>query len=73
MNCYERLANAIILKAVEDYRSYRKVLAREPDNVRVQAQFNQCEEFFLSDWFQVLSDVDGAFILKRLKEEEVKQ
>lgn len=70
MNCYQLLANAIIKKTVDDYRSARKVLARKPDNILAKRQVNQCKMFFLSDWFQSLSNVDGAFILKKLKNEE---
>ena len=70
MNCYQRLANTIIIKAVADYRSARRVLAREPDNVLAQRQVSQCKMFFLSGWFKVLTNVDGTFVLKRLKAEE---
>ena len=70
---YWRLANGIILKAVDDYRSARKTLTREPENEMAQRQVSQCEKFFLSDWFTVLSSVDGSFVLKKLKAEEVKQ
>ena len=73
MHGYNLLANGIILKAVDDYRSARKTLARDPDNVLAQRQVSQCEKFFLSGWFQVLSNVDGSFVLKKLKAEEVKQ
>ena len=71
LNYPQRLANAIILKAVDDYRDARKVLAREPANLLAKRQMVQCEEFFLSKWLEVLTDVDGAFILKRLKNEEL--
>ena len=64
---YGRLANEIILQAVKDYRSYRKVLAREPDNALVKGHMEECEEFFLSDWFKVLTNVDGTFILKKIQ------
>lgn len=70
---YGRLANEIILQAVKDYRSYGKVLAREPDNALAQGHMSQCEKFFLSDWFKVLTNVDGGFILKKLKAEGVRQ
>lgn len=69
MDGYERLARAIILKAVDDYRSARKVLARNPHNIFAQDKLDQCERFFLSDWFAVLSNVDGEFILNKLKNE----
>lgn len=67
---YGRLANEIILQAVKDYRSYRKVLAREPDNALAKGHMEKCEKFFLSDWFKVLTNVDGTFILEKLKAEK---
>lgn len=70
MHGYNLLANGIILKAVDDYRSARKTLARDPENEMAQRQVSQCKMFFLSDWFKVLTNVDGTFVLKRLKAEE---
>lgn len=70
MNCYQRLANTIILQAVKDYRSYKKALARRPNSNLAQAKVSKCEKFFLSDWFKVLTNVDGTFVLKRLEAEE---
>lgn len=69
MDGYELLAKAIILKAVDDYRSARRVLARNPNNIFAQDKLASCERFFLSDWFAVLSNVDGEFILNKLKNE----
>lgn len=70
MNGYKELANAIILRAVSDYRSTRKSLIKNPNNMFAQADLKRIEKFFLSDWFKVLSDIDGAFILEKLKNEE---
>ena len=69
MDGYEQLANAIILKAVDDYRSARITLAREPKNVMAQRELNQCEMFFLSSWFQTLTSIDGASLLEKLRKE----
>ena len=30
----------------------------------------ECECFFLSEWFMVLTDLDGSYLLGRLKKEE---
>lgn len=46
--CYENLANAIILQAVKDYKSNSK----------------ECERFFRSEWFKVLTNVDPDYIIK---------
>ena len=70
MNSYEELANTIIIKAVSDYRDARRALARNPDNTLAQRQVGLCERFFLSDWFKILSNVDGEVVLEKLRKEE---
>lgn len=70
MNGYEMLANTIIIKAVCDYRDAKKALARNPDNTVAQRQVGLCERFFLSDWFKILSNVDGEVVLEKLRKEE---
>lgn len=55
---YERLANAIIMQAVMDYR--------KTDNVEIK---NSIERFFRSEWFYQLTEVDGEILIKRLKNE----
>lgn len=57
---YENLANAIIIQAVKDIRRGNKY---EKDARR----------FLESDWFEVLSKVDGRTILKRLDDEIAKK
>ena len=64
---YDALASAIILQAVKDYRS---ALNAEEDNARAQRVLNDCEKFFLSTWFTYLTDIDGDYLLERLKRGE---
>ena len=52
MDAYENLANAIIIQAVKDYR-----------RVRGTAAAKELEQFFLSEWFCVLTRLDGAALL----------
>jgi len=66
---YEKLANAIILSAVKDYRMARKKLKKRPKNEEAKLMVEDCETFFRSEWFQALSNVDGELLLERLKEE----
>lgn len=56
---YEDLANAIILRAVKDYR--RSYNSRELEDI---------ERFFRSDWFGVLTNIDGEMLIRRLREEK---
>lgn len=66
---YEKLANAIILQAVKDYRAAKKKLKKQPRNKDAEIMINDTERFFRSDWFTALTDVDGALILRKLQEE----
>lgn len=70
MDQYEKLANAIILSAVRDYRDARKKLKKRPKNEDAKLMVEDCERFFRSEWFQVLSNLDGEALLERLKEED---
>ena len=70
---YKRLANEIIVRAVYDYRSARQILARRPSDALAQQMENDCERFFLSQWFRELTDIDGEYLLEKLRNEEVKQ
>lgn len=56
---WERLGNAIVFQAIEDYR-----LLENPEDLK------EIEEFIRSDWFGVLTDIDPGQLLKRLKEEK---
>ena len=66
---YEKLANAIIMQAVKDYRAANKKLKKQPTNKDAELMVLDTEKFFRSDWFTALTDVDGAVILRKLQEE----
>ena len=55
---YRRLADAIILQAVRDYRVARS------NGVK-----SHIIRFFKSKWFTMLSDLDGETLIKSLKNE----
>ena len=57
---YEKLAEAIILQAVKDYR----------DSCSYQMRCS-IERFFRSEWFMVLTSLDGEMLIKRLREERL--
>ena len=59
MNPYEKLANAIILQAVKDYRMTYK-----------EEKLHEIERFFRSGWFGVLSKVNPEYLIKRLQKEK---
>jgi len=57
-SAYRRLADAIIMQAVRDYRVARSNGAK-----------SHIIRFFRSKWFGVLTDLDGEMIVERLKNE----
>lgn len=58
MDPYEELANAIVLRAVKDYRAAKHPSARA-----------SIERFFLSGWFRELTRVDGEKLIADLRRE----
>ena len=63
----EDLSNAIILQAVKDYRI---ALAGGSVNGRdSKSVIAECERFFQSEWFNVLTNVDGMIIMANIRKE----
>ena len=63
---FENLANAII-QVVKDYRkalSGCKVEKRDSKSV-----IAECERFFRSEWFRELTDIDGEYLITRIRKE----
>ena len=63
----ENLSNAIILQAVKDYLialSGRDVNGRDSKSV-----IEECERFFQSEWFNVLTNVDGEYLMTTIRKE----
>ena len=56
---YERLANAIVLQAVADYRVALKKIKAHPKNREAISEALEIEKFFRSGWYSQLTDVDG--------------
>ena len=70
MQCWENLANAIILQAVDDYRDACEALRRRPD-LQVQAKRKRSlEHFFRSGWFHTLSALDVEPLLEEIRKGE---
>ena len=73
---YEALANAIVLQAVEDYRALKnggginRRMSREQTEKERNYKLLAIEHFFLSDYFKLLTAVDGRWLLDKLKKEE---
>ena len=66
---YERLANAIVLQAVSDYRVALKKIKAHPKNREAISEALEIEKFFRSGWYSQLTDVDGEYLIWRLQDE----
>jgi hypothetical protein len=66
---YENLANAIILRAVRDYRKALKKLAKFPDDIIAMSRKQEVERFFRSRWFKVLTSLDPEMLIRKLNAE----
>ena len=68
MTWCNHLANAIIVQAVSDYRkSLRGIKACHyisPEDMK-----RDCEEFFNSEWFRILTKTNGRRLMRKLQEE----
>ncbi len=65
---YERLANAIIHLAAQDYMRALRSLKRNPRNRTAKQIVEDNERFFRSDWYAALTSVDGDYLIRRMKE-----
>ena len=63
---YKDLANAIILQAVKDFRPAYRRLRRFPNDRMAQSTVREITKFFCSDYFEVLTTLDGPALLDRL-------
>ena len=74
VDCYQNLANAIVLQAVKDYKAVLRRLMRNPRNQDAQREKKRLERFFFSQWYGVLTDLDrlisGVMKQVRIKEDE---
>ena len=66
---FTELANAIILRAVSDYRCALHRLKKKPDSKKSATTKRECERFFRSGWYATLTDINGELLIRRLKEE----
>lgn len=60
----ERLTTAIIAQAADDYRRCLLADSKIPSSMQ-----DDCERFFRSEWFKVLTNIDGEWLMKRLRNE----
>jgi hypothetical protein len=66
---YRELANSIVLTAVEDYR---ELLKYDIDHFRKNGYLvtrKEIEKFFMSEWFTILTHLNGTSVMNRLRKE----
>ena len=63
----EDLSNAIILQAVMDYR--RALSGRDVNGRDSKSVIAECERFFQSEWFNVLTNADGMIVIADIRKE----
>lgn len=65
---YKALGAAVVKQAVQDYRAAWKRLRRFPKDRSAADECRRIEEFFLSERFDLFTDLDGPWLLRKLKE-----
>lgn len=65
---WENLANAIIFSAVKDYKRALLHLKRNPDSQSAMRAVEREEQFFYSSWFEVLTNLDPSYLIRKMKE-----
>lgn len=69
---FERLASAVILLAVHDYRKLRDIYLYKGGNredLRTEPTLKAIRRFFLSSYFAVMTKLNGEALLDRLDKE----
>lgn len=69
IECYQRLANAIVTQAANDYIWALKALKKQRRVNFCVAVINENEEFFRSEYFVALTNSDGEYLIQRIRKE----
>lgn len=63
---FDALANAIIERAANDYITAQRKLVKERQTQKAKDTIREVREFFNSEWFCLLSKVDGNRIIEEI-------
>lgn len=66
---YQKLANAIIVMAADDYRELCNAGKLKMKVGSKYTSIDSIEDFFRSDYYKSLTEIDGEYLLEKLKEE----
>lgn len=64
---WDNLAKEIIIQAIKDYVKALKNYDRQRKMYEAKIRIKECQEFFRSDWFGVLSDMDGEKMIEKIE------
>lgn len=65
---YENLIVAIILQALKDLRWAVRCIQKNPADFWSHKMVKEIETFFRSDWFALLSSLDGGWMFNKAME-----
>ena len=71
VECYVKLSNAVIKRAVMDYRDAKAILTKRPNSMRAQDVVKSVNKFFHSPLFSVYTSLDGSVLWTILEKEPV--
>ena len=71
MNCWQALANAIIINAVKEYLAALRRLKRHPNNPAMSNKIQELEHFFHSEWYELLTNVNPDYLIGRLRKQVI--
>ena len=72
LNVWENLANAIILRATEDYQKAKHKLSRNPKDRYAHNEIILIEQFFMSGYFSAITNLDPHALIERLNKTDLK-
>ena len=72
MEGYEKLAAAVVNKAVTDYKYALKRIRRHPHDLTAVRLVEDCERFFRDD-IGIYTDLDGLEIMRRIRKMAYKE
>ncbi len=67
MDGYEMLAAAVVERAVLDYKQALENIRTKYNVLEAQNVIRNLERFFRSEWFSILSDLDGEMLVQQLR------
>ena len=69
MDGYELLTTAIIVRAAKDYKVVLKRCLYFPKDKQWQSERKKLEQFFQSEWYKMLTNLDSGILMNKIKEE----